>query len=383
MKNIPPKPLMNLENLGFNTKDKELFDKIIELEESLLNSSSFAHHLKSAQKATGQKVSFDETTSKETQIILSMSNIEDMVKAYVAIVEIRKEVCLPNSIIIHFGITELGRLACQSTNLTTINIAVTYLEQSLAANSKLMKLEEGSKTHDFLVFTSLLHLGALHSKVGSDIVLTTEYYKQAWLIGQKIAVEKDNIYLSTLKVNLDQFYPGFTTEKSSSCSYITTRGDVKKDDLSLIIKAAILPKILSKIPELVQEGKWTNVILGSDWGIKGYTDSKYVNKILKQGTHCTSKDIEKAQMLCFETICAATLSSKNKNGTKCLEEFIKAYPSLVARVLSIHPEYCLDGKIVSTCSDTFTKGEFEFNMPEIDFINITLGGEVTDEVTDM
>ena len=95
------------------------------------------------------------------------------------------------------------------------------------------------------------------------------------------------------------------------------------------------------------------------------------------------KDIEKAQMLCFETICAATLSSKNKNGTKCLEEFIKAYPSLVARVLSIHPEYCLDGKIVSTCSDTFTKGEFEFNMPAIDFINITLGGEVTDEVTDM
>lgn len=176
MKTIP-KPLVNLENLGFNTNDKELFDKIIELEESLLNSSSFAHHLKSTQKATGQKVSFDETMSKETQIILSMSNIEDMVKAYAAIVEIRKDVCLPNSIIIHFGITELGRLACQSTNLTTINIAVTYLEQSLAANSKLMKLEEGSKTHDFLVFTSLLHLGALHSKVGSDIVLTTEYYK--------------------------------------------------------------------------------------------------------------------------------------------------------------------------------------------------------------
>ena len=43
--------------------------------------------------------------SKETQIILSMSNVEDMVKAYAAIVEIRKDVCLPNSIIIHYGIT--------------------------------------------------------------------------------------------------------------------------------------------------------------------------------------------------------------------------------------------------------------------------------------
>lgn len=281
MKNTA-KQLITIENSSFNTSDTELFDKVLKLEESLLTSSSYAHHFKNAQNITEQKVSFDEIMDKEAQIIQSMSNIDDMVKAYATIVEMRKEICLPNSIIIHYGITDLGRFACQSANLVTINMAVSYLEQSIAINSKSLRLDESSKVNDFLVFTCLLHLGSLHSKIGNDVVLTTEYFKQAWLIGQNICVEKDNIYLNGLKANLDQFSPGFTTDNSSSCSYITKRGEVKNDDLALVIKAAILPKVLSKIPEFVQEGKWSSVILGSDWGLKGYIDSKYINKILKR-----------------------------------------------------------------------------------------------------
>ncbi len=370
--------LIDLKGLGFNNGDTALFYKILDLEEGLLNSSSFAHHLKDPSEAHGQKVSFEETMVKEAEIIGSMSNVEDMVKAYVSIVELRESMCLPASMIIHYGAIELSRFAFQSTNFVSINMGVLYLERCLAINSKLMNVDDSGKVSNLLVFTALNNLSLLHSKVGGDTLLTTEYHKQAWLIGQKIYVNKDNELLDSVKIVLDKLSPGFTTDKGSSCSYITTRGNPKVDDTSLIIKAAILPRILSKIPDLVQEGKWTNIILGSDWGVKGYTDSEFVKKVLKVNTNCTSKDIEKAQMLCFETICAATLASKNKSGTKCLEEFIKEYPSLVSRVLSVHPEYCLDGKMVNTCIDTFTKGEFEFDAPEIDFINITLGGEVTD-----
>ena len=85
-------------------------------------------------------------------------------------------------------------------------------------------------------------------------------------------------------------------------------------------------------------------------------------------------DNENAQMLCFEIVCAATLAAKNKNGTKCLIEFIKAYPSLVSRVLGVHPEYCLDGKIEKTCIDAFTLEKFEFLKPEIGCIDIALNG---------
>ena len=370
--------LIDLKNLNFNEGDAALFCKILDLEERLLNSSYWAHHLKDPSQAHGEKVSFEETMVTEAGIIGSMSNIEDMVKAYGSIIELREGMCLPASMLIHYGAIELSRFAYQSSNLVSINMGTLYLERCLAINSKLMNVDETGKVSNLLVFKALTNLSLLHSKVGGDTLLTAEYHKQAWLIGQKISVDKDNEFLNSVKIVLDKLSPGFTSDKDSSCLYITTRGEVKKDDLSLIIKAAILPRILSKIPDLVQEGKWSHSILGSDWGLKGYVNSDFVKKVLKSNTHCTAKDIEKAQMLCFETICAATLASKNKGGTKCLEEFIKEHPSLVSRVLSVHPEYCLDARMLNTCVDTFTKGEFEFDAPEIEYVNITLAGEVTD-----
>ena len=55
-------------------------------------------------------MSFEETMVKEAGIIGSMSNIEEMVKAYVSIIELRESVCLPASRLPQF----LNRQSLQS-----------------------------------------------------------------------------------------------------------------------------------------------------------------------------------------------------------------------------------------------------------------------------
>ncbi len=367
-KTLIPEELLSL---GFSPEDIIKFNQIVKLEEMLALSSSLAAHLKDPSKATGGKVSIDSTMYQEREIIGSMSNVEVMIKSYNVIVKLREHLFVPESIILHFGIIELAQVACNSMNLVTISTVLPYVEKCLVVNSRLMNLEDGTKINNMLVIKALNNLGGLHSKIGNDTLLTTEYYKQAWLIGRKTFPE--NSIVSNLKTILDKLEPGFTASENPSCLYITTRR-VTEEDNFLILKAALMSKILSKIPKLVQEGTWSKKFLGSDFGLKGYINSEYVIKILTSTTHCTAKDIENAQMLCFETVCAATLAAKNKNGTKCLIEFIKAYPSLVSRVLGVHPEYCLDGKIVKTCIDTFTLEKFEFLKPELVCIDIALSG---------
>ena len=125
-------------------------------------------------------MSFEETMVKEAGIIGSMSNIEEMVKAYVSIIELRESVCLPASMLIHYGAIELSRIAYQSTNVVSINMGALYLERCLAINSKLMSVDESGKVSNLLVLTALTNLSLLHSKIGGDTLLTTEYHKQAW-----------------------------------------------------------------------------------------------------------------------------------------------------------------------------------------------------------
>ena len=148
--------LIDLKNLNFNEGDAALFCKILDLEERLLNSSYWAHHLKDPSQAHGEKVSFEETMVTEAGIIRSMSNIEDMVKAYGAIIELREGMCLPASMLIHYGAIELSRFAYQSSNLVSINMGTLYLERCLAINSKLMNVDETGKVSNLLVFKRLL-----------------------------------------------------------------------------------------------------------------------------------------------------------------------------------------------------------------------------------
>jgi len=86
---------------------------------------------------------------------------------------------------------------------------------------------------------------------------------------------------------------------------------------------------LNPIQEKAKKGAWTDKVLFSDYGVKGYVDTKYICKIL--GPVNNPVNVEIAKMLCLEAICLATLNAGKKDYT-CLLTFIdnirKSYQAL-------------------------------------------------------
>lgn len=146
-----------------------------------------------------------------------------------------------------------------------------------------------------------------------------------------------------LKSYLEKNTPEFI-KNNETREFILQRGDF--EEVTLQIKQKIQKRVLNKISLNAAKDKWSKFSILSNWGVKGYVDDKYLAKQL--GAISNTKNIEIAKMLCFEAICLGAINSPNKNFT-CVKEFAKAYPALINKIATEHPEYFIDGSILRAC----------------------------------
>ncbi|PWU04865.1 MAG: hypothetical protein C5B43_04065 [Verrucomicrobia bacterium] len=120
-----------------------------------------------------------------------------------------------------------------------------------------------------------------------------------------------------------------------------------------LLKQKIQTALLDPLAKAVEQGYgWSYIssITHIEWGVKGYIDWDYVEKILtglgELGEN--KKNVELAQMLCFEAMNLAILKLTTKP-YDIVRNFTKDYPDLIKQIENKHPEFFVDGKIVYEC----------------------------------
>lgn len=192
------------------------------------------------------------------------------------------------------------------------------------------------------VASFLFNIGLAYEQL-KDINKSTELYKQSYLMFiQTLGLEHH--YTKKLESYLEKNAPEFI-KNNETREFILQRGDF--EEVTLEIKQKIQKRVLNKIYINAVKDKWNSKfsILGN-WGVKGYLSDRYLAKQL--GVLANVKNIEIAKMLCFEAICLGAINSPSKNFA-CVKEFAKAYPALINKIATEHPEYFIDGSILRIC----------------------------------
>jgi len=272
----------------------------------------------------------------------------------------------------------LHNLGMVYNNLNQLDKAVEYCEQAL----QMRKIVYHGK-HPLLT-TSLNSLGTIYEKLGqTDKALK---YKQDALkmlhelnLGEHPAVSsslasvghsyeaigyhaKASVLCAKAKTVEDKFEKGieefgYTEIESNS---IIKFGAI--DDTTLSVMKKML-KVLNKISELSSNGGWSQKTVASwiDKAISSITDNNtghdysvyFSDKYLKSqlGDLASSKNIEIAKMLCFEAMNLG-LAMNNQSWDQeisYVQAIAASNPELVKKILSTHPDYFVDGKILKAC----------------------------------
>ncbi len=272
----------------------------------------------------------------------------------------------------------LHNLGMVHNNLNQLDKAVEYCEQAL----QMRKIVYHGK-HPLLT-TSLNHLGTLYEKLGqTDKALK---YKQDALkmlyelnLGEHPVISsslasvghsyeeigyhaKASVLRTKAKMVEDKFEKeieefGYTEIENNS---IIKFGAI--DDNTLNVMKKIL-KVLNKISELSSNGGWSQKTVASwlDKAINSITDNNpshdysvyFSDKYLKLqlGDLDSPKNIEIAKMLCFEAMNLG-LAMNNQSWERemsYVQSIAATNPELVKKILSTHPDYFVDGKILKAC----------------------------------
>lgn len=227
-----------------------------------------------------------------------------------------------------------------------------------------MRLDLFHANH-FDIAISLNNVGTMYSYLG-DKNKALEYYKQSCSILSQIDnLQNEAIETSkkTIIRNITCFLPEFFLKQGLrpilqekdclggnkigfECRWIiSSRGEINDDLIKLKQKIQL---ILNDIVEAVNDYGWSNVgIIFGDWGAKGYMDKGYLRSQLGELSN-TDKNVELAQMLCFEAINLGIMKSEKKP-YEVVELFTQANPELVKKIAEQHPEFFIDGSIVEAC----------------------------------
>ncbi|PWU07284.1 MAG: hypothetical protein C5B43_00575, partial [Verrucomicrobia bacterium] len=238
-----------------------------------------------------------------------------------------------------------------------------YLEQDMKAHTEFSKVyHSGDITVNKRNIADLLEDLATAYKALGDENKYLEYTKQVY--GINVAIFGEN-QKKTKQVNakIESLQPHFfghrdpkQTEEATDCFggnkvgsecrwFITSRG--KFDEELLKIKLAIQKNVLNKIVQAVENYGWSNCGMLGDWGVKGYMNKDSLkNKLGTAGQK--DKNIESAQMLCFEAMNLGIMKS-TKKPYEIVESFTGEHPELVKKIAKKHPEFFVDGSIVEAC----------------------------------
>jgi len=180
-----------------------------------------------------------------------------------------------------------------------------------------------------------------YQKQAYSIVLTTEYKGKAYEKGE-----------------IEGLQPNFFTRKGSAeglnclggykvgneCRYIiTSRGET--DENLITVKQKIQEIVLQPIlayADMEYDSKWNTVRwIGTAWGVD------FLKRTLKE-LGDNDKNIELAQMLCFERMNLAIMKPEKK-AYDVVKSFTLQNPKLVKKIAIEHPEFFVDGSIVEAC----------------------------------
>ncbi|PWU05924.1 MAG: hypothetical protein C5B43_02570, partial [Verrucomicrobia bacterium] len=183
-------------------------------------------------------------------------------------------------------------------------------------------------------------LGRVHKDL-KDINKAFACLKKAfWLSNQSVRISSE----ITALLQIENFKDNDIDLCTRSC-IILLYGEF--DDNLALFKQKIQSALLDKIAKAVEQGYgWSYIsytYLGSELGVKGYVDKDYIKKILKGLGELgeNEKNIELAQMLCFEAINLAKSKILTKSYEYCdiAAQFTKAYPDLIKKIENEHPEF--------------------------------------------
>lgn len=331
-----------LTKLGYTAGDIGKFKQITTIEEKLFHSSETRHHLLNPPEISEDDMLLSEATDQQNALLHAFENEAARFNMCTTIFVARTQFYIPGSIIISFAADALGLAGAASINIPILNITRNILTSNLAVNTEILKSKaEDHPLEALFVVHTLNNVGFIFGKTG-DTPLAIEYYKQAWLVGNKYFLNSDeSAEITTLTSVLDEYAPGFTTDIRSSCSLITKRSQFPEDDITLIIKATIQKSVLDHCLTKAWEGGFVKS------GLKSYVTPGYLKKLLKTSLNdITDEHVETAQMLCFREICLANLVKTKQDSEALLANFITTYPALVLKTIIEHPEYCVDGKLI-------------------------------------
>lgn len=256
-----------------------------------------------------------------------------------------------------------------SVALLLNNIGVAYSEMHGKKNLQgaILYLEDSLKMYLVLfpgnypdVANVLFNIAITYDSQG-DWSKSLEYAKQAYSIYANIFTE-DHPKIKMIRSCIESLQPDFFAEVKlnsalrqdclvgnnvgSECRWIlTSRGQI--DRTLLKIKQKIQKAVLNKIVQSVDDYGWNHDWFGINYGVKGYVERIYLKKEL-QKLGQDDRNIEIAQMLCFEAMNLGIMKSKEKP-YKVVESFTQENSELIKKIAIEHPEFFVDGSIVEAC----------------------------------
>ncbi|MDA9163607.1 hypothetical protein N9N97_01860, partial [Rickettsiaceae bacterium] len=280
-------------------------------------------------------------------------------------------------------------------SIEQLNPIRNHLEQQISFSAKEFHAPETrTVAHVLFLVKNLIAIGDINFKI-RDKTLAVEFFKKAWIIGNEYLIAKIenhliggviDITMKELENVLKKTSPETLLKKQLSCSLITSRGiDKEGADKTVAMKLIMHDYIIEPCIKRTEAKNWSGGF-GKKWGLCTYVEPTYIKKILSHKRYkdptgiygmkeVTEADILKAQMLCFREICLAEHISQKANLT-CLTQFIAKYPNVVKTTLKLHPEYCIDSKIVLATKGILALHTSVADIPLITSIEISLDEQV-------
>ena len=255
-----------------------------------------------------------------------------------------------------------------------IRPSLEYNEAALKMRKELFRGNNWRGNHEDIA-TSLNDVGIAYEALG-DKDKALEYYKQACSIYSILLIDYGK---QLTKSNVECYQPDFFTKQGLrptlqeqdyiggnivgfECRWIiTSHGKVKANDDLLSIKQKIQKDVLNDIAQAVDNYGWSSWGV-NDWGVKGYIEKGYLNRKLGEFGN-NDKNIEIAQMLCFESMNLGIMKSEKKP-YEVAENFTQNNPELVKKIAIEHPEFFVDGSIVEACVRAMPNDEFQKHILE-------------------
>ncbi len=246
-----------------------------------------------------------------------------------------------NEVLKDYKYSNIASSSQRKSDIEDVEKDLIYKEQVLKTTQDLYKYSHTA------VAAELFNVGFAYNNIG-DQAKGTEYIKQAYVMYSKV-LGKNHPDSKKLEKFLSSASPSFF-EIDENREIIKQRGEL--DNLTVKIKYQLQRNILNKINDLAAKGVWNKSMISSceirekDWGVNDYINESYLYK--KLGKLAKEEEaMEIAKMLCFEAICLGIMKSSAKNLT-CVIKFAEKYPELIKKIVSIHPEYFIDGSILKS-----------------------------------